>query len=67
MSMPVDASYGVYDTKQCYKLDKINLGTAHNTELNGAAIQFEEVLVEDYDEFDERNLVFCCYLNLRNS
>ena len=39
----------------------------NTVELNGVSIEFQDQVAEYYEQFDERNLVFCQYLNLRNS
>ena len=45
----------------------MSLGVSHIAELNGMSIKFVEEMIELYEYFDARNLVFCLYLNIRNS
>ena len=65
--MPLETSYGVYETKQYYKIENVSMGVSHTAEFNGMSIEFAEEMIELYKQFDARNLVFCQYLNIRNS
>ena len=67
VSSGVAAEAGEYDTKQFINLCRASFGVKTSVELGDETIYFAVNLVSDHARFNERNLVYCNYINLRHS
>ena len=67
VSSGVEAIFGEYDTKQFINLCRASFGVKTSVEVGDETIYFTENLVTNHARFNERNLVYCKYINLRHS
>ena len=65
--MPAKAIDDVHDTQHKYKYENVSLGAAGQATFEGQDIMFAEGVAIKAQQFDARNLIYCKYLNLRNS
>ena len=63
----VKSADGEYDTKQFINLCRASFGVKTSVEFGDETIYFTENLVSYHARFNERNLVYCKYINLRHS
>ena len=62
------AHSGVFSTTDKFKAEKVSLGWDTWVTMNdGTEIKFHDSIMKTADRIDERNLVYCKYLNLRSS
>ena len=67
VSSGVEAVDGEYDTKQFINLCRSSFGVKTSVEFGDETIYLVENLVSDHTRFNEKNLVYCKYINLRYS
>ena len=67
VSSGVEDTTGEYNTKQFINLCRVSFGVKTSVELEDETIYFVENLVSDHTRFNEKNLVYCKYINLRHS
>ena len=66
--MPVTAGYGVHDTQKQYKSVSVSFGVAWSRTLkDGTIVHFIDNILPSSSRIDERNLVFCIFLNVAHS
>ena len=72
LNLPVKAEYGVYDTSSDYGKKMVNYGSkieesSYTPLTNGTYICFPSKKLTNSMRIDERNLVDCWHLNLKES
>ena len=67
LSSAVRPSRGHYATERFYKCPKVSLGSATSAGVGDAVMSFSARVCVGHSSLSCRNLVFCKYLNLRNS
>ena len=67
VSSGVESVAGEYSTKQFINLCRASFGVKMSVEVEDETIYFAENLVTNYTRLNERNLVYCKYINLRHS
>ena len=68
--LPVKAPTIMHDTSNMYKTEKVNYGHNACGTINltdGTSVSFSSSALKNVSRIDERNLVFCKYLDLGNS
>ena len=57
----------MYDTSKYLNNKTVSIGALTDVSLEMLTINFEHNLITEHDRFDEYNLRFCKFLNLRGS